>query len=323
VLIVVAHAISAWIARARVAPAGRRRIIGIPAGWWAAVVGAGIVLIPLLLAAERQQGQIGWLSAPTSKALMKLVTDFPGSPALRVPVYVLALGGAVAGFAARRGRPYTPGTVALPWLLVPPVILLAVSYAHPVYDERYVEFCVPALAILVAAGLVWLGHLLAATPVSRLGIAWLPSALIAVALAALLIAPQRAFRLSSAKPDNLHKAAALVAANELPGDVVFYMPSDAHILGQGYPAPFRKLRDLAQASSPRASDSLNGTQVSPPVLAKRFTGVRRVWFVTGQSNHKFPVASSAIDREKMALVSGMHIVHRWMANEVMLTLYAR
>jgi hypothetical protein len=29
-----------------------------------------------------------------------------------------------------------------------------------------------------------------------------------------------------------------------------------------------------------------------------------------------------VDKEKMALVSGMHIVRRWQAGEVMLTLYA-
>jgi hypothetical protein len=45
--------------------------------------------------------------------------------------------------------------------------------------------------------------------------------------------------------------------------------------------------------------------------------------VTGASNYKFPVPSTPADKEKMALVAGagLHIVHRWQAGEVMLTLY--
>jgi hypothetical protein len=46
-----------------------------------------------------------------------------------------------------------------------------------------------------------------------------------------------------------------------------------------------------------------------------------VWVVTGASNYKFPVPSAPADREKMALLAGMHVIHRWLAGEVMLTLY--
>jgi hypothetical protein len=33
------------------------------------------------------------------------------------------------------------------------------------------------------------------------------------------------------------------------------------------------------------------------------------------------VAYTAMDKEKLALLAGMHILHRWQAGEVMLTLY--
>jgi mannosyltransferase len=149
--------------------------------------------------------------------------------------------------------------------------------------------------------------------------------LVTLGLAVMLIGPQAAIRQTSARPDNLRLASAIVAANEQPGDVVFYIPgSDMRVLGTGYPAPFGRLRDIASALSPVASATLTGTEVTSPALLKsRFTGVRRVWVVTGNSNYKFPVPSTPVDREKMALVAaaGMHIVHRWMAGEVMLTLY--
>jgi hypothetical protein len=96
------------------------------------------------------------------------------------------------------------------------------------------------------------------------------------------------------------------------------------VLGTGYPAPFRKLRDIAAARSPIASATLTGTELTDPALLKsRFTHVQRVWVVTGNNNYRFPVPSTRADKEKMALLAGLHIVHRWMAGEVMLTLYSR
>ena len=294
--------------------------------WLIASVAAIVVLAPLLLISFHQRGQISWLAKPSVKTVLTLVHDFAGSKALVIPVGLLALGGVLAG--ALDGRRLSPAAIALPWLVVPPVVLLAVSMVKPVYDQRYIEFCLPALAILVAAGLVGLTRLVATTPLARADarLAWFPSAAILAVLAVMLVAPQHAIRQSSTRPDNLRLASELVAANEQPGDVVFYMPSNMHVLGTGYPAPFLKLRDLALAKSAIASATLTGTEISSPAeLASRFTDVNRVWVVTGANNYKFPSPTTPMDREKMALVAGagMHIVHRWQAGEVMLTLYAR
>jgi mannosyltransferase len=314
--------------QARGQPGRGGRLGRIPLRWLAASAGAVIVLIPLLRACFHQQHQIGWLTRPDFKTIDILLRDFAGSRALIIPFALLALGGIVAGCLADDWRPLNPAAVALPWLAVPPVLLIAASFVKPVYNARYVEFCLPAVAILVAAGLVGLVRLGWSAPLARLGLSWMPVAiagLVTLGLAVMLIGPQAAIRQTSARPDNLRLASAIVAANEQPGDVVFYIPgSDMRVLGTGYPAPFGRLRDIASARSPVASATLTGTEVTSPALLKsRFTGVRRVWVVTGNSNYKFPVPSTPVDREKMALVAaaGMHIVHRWMAGEVMLTLY--
>jgi hypothetical protein len=97
-----------------------------------------------------------------------------------------------------------------------------------------------------------------------------------------------------------------------------------HVLSTGYPAPFGRLRDIARNESAIASGTLTGTEISSPALLKsRFTDVSRVWVVTGASNYRFPKPSTPMDKEKMALLAGagMHILHRWQAGEVMLTLY--
>ncbi len=324
--------------------AGRGGRIGrIPLRWLAASAASLIVLAPLLDVAHRQQKQIAWVVRPDFRAIEKLVSDFAGSRGLVLPFALLALAGIAAACLADNWRPLNPAAIALPWLVVPPILLIGGSFIKPVYVERYVEFCLPALAILVGAGLVGLVRLVASRRyatgqrpangqrpttgqrLARPGLTWLPPAvavLVVAGLAVMLIGPQGAIRQTAARPDDLRLASAVVAANEQPGDVVFYIPVNMHVLGTGYPAPFLRLRDIALAKSPIASGTLTGTEItSPELLKSRFTDVRRVWVVTGDSNYKFPTPATPVDKEKMALLAGMHILHRWQAGEVMLTLY--
>jgi mannosyltransferase len=308
---------------------GAGRLIGrLPLRWLAVSAAALVVLGPLLRVASGQQEQIDWLTRPDFATIERLIEDFAGSKELVVPFALLALAGLAAGYYADHWRPLNPAAIALPWLVVPPFLLIAVSYAKPVYYERYVEFCLPALAILVAAGLagiVRLGSSATLSPLRQRGLAWMPAVLatvIVLGLAALLVGPQRAIRQTASRPDNLRLASAIVAAHEQPGDVVFYIPLDMQVLGTGYPAPFLRLRNIALAESATASATLTGTEVtSPAVLKSRFTDVRRVWVVTGGSNYEFPVPYTPVDKEKIALLAGMHIIGRWQAGEVMLTLF--
>jgi mannosyltransferase len=264
----------------------------------------------------------------------RLATDLAGSRQLILSFALLALAGLLAVCLADDWRPLNPGAIALPWLVVPPFVLVAASYVKPVYYVRYVEFCLPALAILAGAGLTGLIRLAAATPLGRrsfgwrglgpLRLAWLPAVLVGAVLAALLAGPQHAIRQTAARPDNLRLASAIVAAHEQPGDVVFYLPATMHVLGTGYPAPFDRLRDIALDKSAIASGTLTGTEITSPALLKsRFTDVRRVWVVTGASTYTFPAPSTPMGKEKLALLAGagMHVLHRWQAGEVMLTLY--
>jgi len=303
----------------------------IPLRWLAASAAAVLVLSPLLGLASRQQEQIAWLSRPNLNALQRLLTDLAGSRPLILPFALLALGGLIAAWRADGWRPLNPAAIALPWLVVPPFVLIAASFVKPVYYVRYIEFCLPALAILAGTGLTGLIRLATVPPLStfrlgRLRLGWLPAALVVALLAVLLAGPQQAMRQTAARPDNLRLASAIVAAHEQPGDVVFYLPATMHVLGTGYPVPFGRLRDIALNESAIASGTLTGTEITSPALLKsRFTDVSRVWVVTGASTYRFPKPYTAMDREKMALLAGagMHILHRWQAGEVMLTLYGR
>jgi mannosyltransferase len=312
-LIVAAHGVTLLLARrqARLLP------------WLAAAVAAAVVLGPLILLGYRQDGSLGWVSRPRLGTVTTMLRLFAGSRTL-IPLFTaLALCGIASGLGAGRLRQITVVTVALPWLVLPPLILLAVSVVKPVYVERYVVFCQPALALLCAAGLAWLCRLFAASQAGRSApaLAWVAPAMILAVLGVLLIRPQLTVCLTSARPDNLRGVSAVVAANERPGDAVFYLPSEARVISMGYPAPFGKLRDLALKKSPVASDSLTGTQVSAPVLAKRAAGVHRVWLVqwAGQLSLR---PGTEVGREELALIRSMHLLRRWTVRSVVLSLYA-
>jgi mannosyltransferase len=332
-LILAAHGVTLLLtpARGQLAAGGRaaagRWICRFPRRWLAVSVAAVAALSPLIAAAGHQQQQIAWLVRPHYKTIERLVTTTAGSKDLVLPLALLVLAGLAAAWLADGWRPLNPAAVALPWLVMPPFVLIAASFVKPVYYVRYVEFCLPALAIAAGAGLAGLVRLAARTPLARAW-TWLPGALViavlSTLLAALLAGPQQAIRQTAARPDNLRKASAIMAAHEQPGDVVFYIPFTMRVLGTGYPAPFLRLRDIALGRSAITSATLTGTEItSPAELKSRFTDIRRVWVVTGASNYKFPEPVTRMDKEKMALLagSGLRVIGRWQAGEVMLTLY--
>jgi mannosyltransferase len=354
-LILAAHGVTLLLAPARGRPpagglaaaggvAAAGRLTGrFPWRWLAVSAAAVAVLSPLLAVASHQQQQIAWLSRPDYKAIERLLSNTAGSKDLVLPLALLALGGLAAAWLGDGWRPLNPAAVALPWLVMPSLLLMAVSFVKPVYYVRYVEFCLPALALAAGAGLTGLIRLAGLTPLARLRLAgsrpadsqgagsrwawigpWLPAALVLAVLAALLAGPQQAIRKTDARPDNLRKASAIMAAQERPGDVVLYIPFTMRVLGTGYPAPFLRLRDIALGRSALASATLTGTEItSPAELKSRFTDVTRVWVVTGASNYKFPKPITRMDKAKLALLAGagLRVIGRWQAGEVMLTLY--
>jgi mannosyltransferase len=354
-LIVVAHGLTllatGWRGAAGRAPAGPyygadfdstaaaesrgRRPLGVPVGWLAAGLAAAVLLVPLVAMAYAQRNALSWMSAsaPLGRDTVALAHLWAGSPGLVWPVFGLAALGAVASVITGR-RSLSPATVALPWLVAPPAILLAISTTHPVYDQRYVEFCLPGLAILVAAGIscLWraaalgLGRLTSGGPGAVGWLACLPAVAAAVALAVALQPADAVVRQPSYRPDNLENEAQIIAANYKPGDIVFFIPLNDRIVSMPFPGPWQKLRDIALADSPASSDTLYGTDVSPAELLQRFTQVTRVWVVSSSEVPKATYLASAqatpLDKEEFALAGAMRKVHRWRDGDTELTLYA-
>jgi mannosyltransferase len=336
-----------------------RQLLGVPLGWFTAGLVAVLLLVPLVAMAYAQRNALSWMTATASvgRDIVALAHFWAGSPGLVWPVFGLAALGVAASLIAGP-RLLSPATVALPWLVAPPAILLAVSTTHPVYDQRYVEFCLPAVAICVASGITWLWRLAALAlgglirggfasdgsaserPGSgrlgsgRLGsgrgaIGWLacvPAVVAAVALAVALQPADAVVRQPSYRPDDLEYEAQIIAANYQPGDIVFFIPINDRIASMPFPGPWQKLRDIALADSPVSSDTLYGTDVSPAELLKRFTHVTRVWVVSSSEVPEVTYLASAqatpLDKEEFALVGAMRQVHRRRDADTELTLYA-
>jgi len=351
VLLAVAHGASlAWGSRARAGAARRGRpdtpersdsperpmgsareagVITRPVvgGWLAACAAAAVLLAPLAYVSAGQSSQLNWVRRPDPSTIASLLRDFSGAAILIPVVGGLALLGLVAGHGLRRGSGLTLAAVALPWLVLPPVLLIVASFVHPVYVERYVLFCLPALATLTAAGFVWLaavtrralaGRGIGARRADALAAA--PSALLAAVILIAVTGPQREVRQVGARVDNLREVAQVIAKRERPGDAILYLPRDTALVGVAYPAPFRRLRDIGLGESPLASATLRGTAAPLHVVAARLRGVRRVWTVQWAS----PLSPAiSVPRDMARLLAPLRLAGRWRIQSVLLRLYVR
>jgi mannosyltransferase len=329
-LLLAAHGVSILVAGRGLPGLSGRRMAARPVRWALCAAGAVVVLIPVMAFAYTERGALSWMvGAPDiRRSSVLLARSWAGSQRLVWLVFGLAAFGVVAGAVVHRRRrpPLTPGVVALPWLVLPPAILLLVSQVHPLYDGRYMEYCTPALAILAAWGLTWLARAIAAPPLRRAGLAWLgwlPSAAVMALLAYLLVVATAPIRLETARPDNLAGDSQIVAANARPGDVVFFIPMSFRPIEDEYPDQWRKVRDIALAESPVASDTLYGTDVSPAELLQRFAHVTRLWVYSAPSSAAYLSSSRAtpVDGEEELLISHLPLVGQWHDGDKMLSLY--
>jgi mannosyltransferase len=250
--------------------------------------------LPIVVLAWRQRDQLGWLTEPDAAAPADLTLWLAGSTGSVVVVSVLI------GLGLRACSSTATAWLALPWLLAPPVLLLsAAEVAMPVYVQRYVTYCLPALALLVGGGLA------AITAAPRL---------IALLLTAGLGLPtQLAQREVGGHGDTIRVAADILAAHEHPGDGVIYACPSCHYPAMprefafAYPAAFARLDDLALAASPSASGTLRGAEADHINL----DGITRVWLIeTGGNSVPAPLI-------------GMHHVVTYPAGNVIVALYER
>lgn len=266
--------------------------------WLAAVAAALVLISPLLALAWKEHWQIGWTPKPGLNTLRTLL-GLVGSPALVIVAVLVLLAGVAASFgfgldaltgtARPAGARTTGGTdrpssadrpagrdaarrwsrelteLCLPWLVLPPVILLAVSLVKPVYEFRYVVFCLPAVALLLGAALVALGRAGAVAGLAAIVVIGLPA--------------QLTVRGPAGHGDNSRALEHVVAANEHPGDVVYYLDDGAGTFAYAYSYGLNRLPVVAQKQTPIQASTLTGRLLRGDQVRAKLAHVPRLWVV--------------------------------------------
>ncbi|MEO5876042.1 MAG: glycosyltransferase family 39 protein [Streptosporangiaceae bacterium] len=276
--------------------------------WLAAAAAAGTLVLPLAVIALPQSGdQLYWIVKPSWTDVGTLITTFSGGPWLIAPVVLLI----IVALTHRAG----PGTdlrlVAAPWLLLPPATLLIVSQVHPFYQHRYLLFCVPAVALLVSAGLcrfpLW---------------AALPGAVALLASMVSLQVPQHA---QDSRADDIRAVAEIISHRDKPGDAFYFGSTFYRTCISAYPRVFAPLRDISLRRSAVEAADLPGTVVDPATLAQRLRGADRVWLITRLADPGTPMYTEDLARRDLIWDDRRtwKRVHRWKVRGAAVALWKR
>ena len=138
-------------------PAERRRELRwMRDGFLVALLAAPAILAPL---GQISNGEIGFISKPGLNEMRGLVWAMAGRTVTAVPAIGLGvLIALVVGVRVLRSSLHSDDAFrfALPilWMIVPSLVLMTVSYARPIWLDRYVLWSLGAVVILAAYGLV-------------------------------------------------------------------------------------------------------------------------------------------------------------------------
>jgi mannosyltransferase len=317
-LLVVAHGVTVIFAVAR-SRLPRSAVIG----WAAATLAAGLVLIPFARLAVGQSGQVQWIGPIDVETWHGVFAAqwFYGNDAFAI----LGWGAIIAGVAvlSARGRGLrsaradaTSGALSLllPWLIVPPVLLIAASLVgSPLYSARYLTFCAPAVAIVMAAA------------IDALGRRWLVVA--ALALCVVVTAPTYVSQRGQQAKQNTawSQVASLVAAERSPdirtaiiwGPLRHHVDATSRVIEYSYPDAFTDTIDVSLRMPAAETGQLWETRYPLADVTSRLDGVAEVWLITGDTPDWRPKVTATLD------ALGYHVDAQWLFSGTTVLRYSR
>jgi len=253
-----------------------------------ALVALAVCCVPLaILAVRRGSGQLFWVPKPTRKVETQVLQSLTSSglqPSFhRTATTVVLLVATIVALIAiaiallrryRRGEAGWAAPMILAWFALPVALTFVYSLlAQPIFLPRNLLMCVPAAALLLALGL-------ADRRLPRL----VAPAVVVALLALRALAVGASYGVS---PEPWRAASADVLARARPGDCIAFYPEDGRMafqyyVGVGTAAVQRAPRSILPVArwgvvTPYVEDYRS---LSPPELARRSAGCRRLWFVS-------------------------------------------
>ncbi|GAA5096269.1 glycosyltransferase family 39 protein [Microbacterium yannicii] len=263
---------------------------------WARAAGFALLLaVPILVVGAIQREQIGFLARRHYATAANILTkQWFGYPLLAVAAWLLILTAAawlILALVGRRplGARMRLTVLTLTWLVAPTVLLLiGNALLAPMYNVRYLSFCAPAAAVLVALGIATIGE----TVVSH----WRPAltAVIATALVAASIPVYIGQRAPWAKDggSDWRAVAEYVQRNASGGVVLFDQttkPSrDPRLALDIYPRAFAALDDIALEAPFVARTRLWDRVADNADVTSEITGASQAWAVEARHGTATP-----------------------------------
>jgi mannosyltransferase len=287
-------------------------------GWLNAVAGGIVVASPLLVLGYLQRGQIAWLGVNRSSSGLSTLFSLSGSYVVTTTFLIIIAVALVLSTEMSRERrradwPSRLAQLSLPWLIAPPLLLLAASMVQPVYTSRYILLCIPALALIGGAAIVTYGRIIGTVALGIILLAGVPS--------------QIGQRTESGHYDDILAIDRIIAAKARPGDVVLYTNPNAESFGAAYSFGLGKLRNIALKQDPIPSGTLAGTHVSVAKIRSRITHAERVWIVEINSLAADPLLLdlNGLPRSPTPVMDGLPLSYRkyWRERGDYLVLYSR
>jgi mannosyltransferase len=292
-LLIPAHAITVALHYRRRHGDAEARHLAI--GWLVAAVAGVVLSSPLLVLGWEQRGQVAWITKNQSSSGPGTLLTLAGSTLVTLVVIgIVAVGLIVAtesGGARRAPWRWQLAELSLPWMIVPPALLLGVSTVDPIYTSRYILMCIPAGALLGGMALVALGRVAG------------PVALVLVLLAGLTT--QVTQRQPYGHYDNVRALDQIVAADAMPGDVVLYTNPNSESFGAAYSYGLGTLPNIQTKEAAIRSGTLAGTSVDLAVLRARLRHASRVWVVEINRCTSNPQVLTLADQVEGSAIAGL------------------
>jgi mannosyltransferase len=309
-LVLAAHifpAVRTWWRNRRTKRGGRLSV-----GWrfavgWLIAGFLGLASVePIIQFGSEQRGvSMDWAKAPWLSSvggLSSLVGPLPMAVVAGAAILCSIAVCAVLGRPRLRAAwPADLVVLCVPWVVMPPAILIIASTFTPLYVFRYVVFCIPAAALLVGAGLAALG--------------WLAGTAVLAVLAVLAAPTLASVRTPTGHGDSIRQADQIIARYRHPNDVLMYFEVSENIPA-AYPYGMGQLKNVELGQSAIASDSLGGVfNYNSASVGSQVARAHNVWYVelvgmnTGTAA---PPENKLLIRHDFRATRTWHLVGMWL-----------